>query len=123
MQIRKSRWSRVYESAEEELVELLARKRISARRWTAEEGEEIGPNLSPADMRLWCAEGQLTCTVEGKPYSLQPGDELERASRVWRLCLLRIRALKGSAMKVIALPQNGNSAKFEVQTAKGGSFV
>jgi hypothetical protein len=26
-------------------------------------------------------------------------------------------------MKVIALPQTGNSAKFEIQTAKGGSFV
>lgn len=26
-------------------------------------------------------------------------------------------------MKVTALPQTGNSAKFEIQTAKGGSFV
>jgi hypothetical protein len=26
-------------------------------------------------------------------------------------------------MKVIALPQTGNSAKFEIQTAKGGSFI
>lgn len=75
--VRKSRWSKVYESAEEELVALLARKQIAARRWTAEQGEEIGPKQFTADTQLWCAEGQLTCTVEGKSYSLQPGDVLD----------------------------------------------
>jgi quercetin dioxygenase-like cupin family protein len=77
MQIRKSRWSRVYESAEEELVELLARKQIAAQRWTAEEDEEIGPKQFPVDTQLWCAEGQLRCVVDGKSYSLQPGDVLD----------------------------------------------
>ena len=77
MQIRKSRWSKVYESAEEELVGLLERKHISARRWAAEEYEEIGTAQFPADMQLWCAEGQLMCTVDKKPYSLQPGDVLD----------------------------------------------
>jgi quercetin dioxygenase-like cupin family protein len=78
MQIRKSRWSRVYESAEEELIELLERKQISARRWVAEDREEIAPRQFPTDTQLWCAEGQLVCsTIEDKEYSLQPGDVLD----------------------------------------------
>lgn len=76
MQVRKFRWSRVYESAEEELVELLARKRLPAQRWAAEDGEE-STKTYPADTQLWCAEGQLTCTVQGKTYSMQPGDALD----------------------------------------------
>jgi quercetin dioxygenase-like cupin family protein len=76
MQVRKSRWSKVYESAEEELVQLLERKHIAARRWAAEEGEEIASQQFPTDMQLWCAEGQLTCTVAGQAYSMQTGDVL-----------------------------------------------
>ncbi len=77
MQIRKSRWSKVYESAEEELVQLLERKQISARRWAAEEGQEIATKQFPMDTQLWCAEGQLTCTIGGRTYSLQSGDVLD----------------------------------------------
>ena len=88
MQIRKSRWSRVYESAEEELVELLKRKRISARRWKGEDGEEIAPKQFPSDTQLWCAEGQLTCTVDGRAYSLQPGDVLDIPAKL--SCGMRI---------------------------------
>lgn len=88
MQIRKSRWSRVYESAEEELVELLERKQISASRWVAEEDEKIAAKQFPTDTQLWCAEGQLTCTIEGKTYSLQPGDVLDVPAKL--NCSIRV---------------------------------
>ena len=76
MQIRKYRWSRAYESAEEELVQLLASRRIQAQRWVGEAGEEVDRYFA-TDAQLWCAEGSLTCTVKGKTYSLQPGDALD----------------------------------------------
>lgn len=75
MHIRKSRWSRVYESAEEELIELLERRRIAAQRWAADDGEDIIKQFA-GDTQIWCAEGQLACTVGGQAYSLQPGDIL-----------------------------------------------
>jgi quercetin dioxygenase-like cupin family protein len=77
MQVRKYRWSKVYESAEEELLELLERKNIEAQCWVGEDGEEINDRIYAKNTQLWCAEGQLICTIEGKPYSLQPGDVLE----------------------------------------------
>lgn len=77
MQVRKTRWSKVYEAAEEELVTLLERKQIAARRWSVEDSEELPPKQFAVDTQLWCAEGQLTCTVEGQKYSLQPGDVLD----------------------------------------------
>ncbi len=76
MQIRKFRWSKVYESSEEELMELLTHKRIAARRWELAEGEEI-TGVHPMDTQLWCAEGQLKCVIQGTTYSLQPGDVLD----------------------------------------------
>ncbi|HSW66325.1 MAG TPA: hypothetical protein VLI54_04290 [Bacillota bacterium] len=76
MQIRKFRWSKVYESSEEELVELFAHKHISARRWELGEDEKI-TGVHPIDTQLWCAEGQLRCTIAGNTYSLQPGDVLD----------------------------------------------
>lgn len=77
MQVRKYRWSKVYESAEEELLELLERKNIEAQCWAGEDGEEINDRIYAKNTQLWCAEGQLICTIEGKAYSLQPGDVLE----------------------------------------------
>jgi quercetin dioxygenase-like cupin family protein len=77
MHVRKSRWSRVYESAEEELVALLHARNIAATRCEAEAGEEIGSRTYPTDTQLWCAEGQATCTLQGKTYSIQPGDILD----------------------------------------------
>jgi quercetin dioxygenase-like cupin family protein len=77
MHIRKYRWSKHYESAEEELVQLLAVKQISATRWTAEGGEAIGPRTCSADITIWCAEGTIVFIIASKQYSLQPGDTLE----------------------------------------------
>jgi mannose-6-phosphate isomerase class I len=86
MQMRKFRWSKVYESAEEELVELLEHKHIPANRWTAEEGEESTKKY-PVDMQLWCTEGQLTCAAQDKTYSLQAGDAMDIPAHV--TCSLR----------------------------------
>ncbi len=58
-------------------MELLKRKQIVARRWKAEDGDEIAPRQFPTGMQLWCAEGQFNCTIEGKTYSLQSGDVLD----------------------------------------------
>jgi quercetin dioxygenase-like cupin family protein len=79
MQLRKYRWSKHYESAEEELVQLLAVKNIDAERWTAEPGETFEPHVHPVDTQIWCAEGSIVFTIDtdGKRISLQPGDTLE----------------------------------------------
>src|SRR5690242_19784898 len=77
MELRKYRWSRDYESAEEELIALLNAKGIEAERWTADEGTVFGAHTHPYDKKLWCAEGSLKLTVAGKEFSLQPGDALD----------------------------------------------
>jgi quercetin dioxygenase-like cupin family protein len=76
MDLRKYRWSKDYESAEEELENLLAAMNITAERWTAKAGEAFAPHMNTLDKRLWCAEGSIVFTVNGKPISLQPGDAL-----------------------------------------------
>jgi len=76
MQIRKSRWSQVYESAEEEQQVLFAGKHITAVHWQGKDGQELERHYN-VDTQLWCAEGQLRCTVAGTTYSLQPGDVLD----------------------------------------------
>jgi mannose-6-phosphate isomerase class I len=77
MKLRKYRWSRHYESAEEELVALLATKHIDAERWTADGAENLEPSVSTADKQIWCAEGSIVFTVGNQKYSLQPGDALD----------------------------------------------
>ncbi|MEO8105580.1 MAG: hypothetical protein ABI602_04580 [Candidatus Saccharibacteria bacterium] len=77
MDLRKYRWSRDYESAEEELENLLAAKNITSERWAAEAGHVFTTQMFALDKRLWCAEGSLTLTVNGRPFSLQPGDTLD----------------------------------------------
>lgn len=77
MQLRKYRWSRHYESAEEELHGHLASRGITAERWTAEAGQVFAPHSHPRDKQLFCAEGSITLAVAGKSISLQPGDALD----------------------------------------------
>jgi quercetin dioxygenase-like cupin family protein len=77
MQLRKYRWSKHYESAEEELFELLRTKNIKAERWESEAGEELAAQAHEYDKQLWCAEGSMVLRINGKPYSLQPGDTLD----------------------------------------------
>jgi len=80
MELRKYRWSKDYESAEEELEGLLVAMNITAERWTAEAGQAFATHMHAFDKRLWCAEGSITFTVNGKPISLQPGDALDLPS-------------------------------------------
>ena len=77
MQIRKYRWSRDYESAEEELEQLFKHKHIKAERWHAQEYEQFDEHQHDYDKQLWCAEGSIIFTVAGKRISLQPGDALD----------------------------------------------
>ena len=77
MQLRKYRWSKVYESAEEELVALLKQRQIEAIYWQGEDGEEVSERQFAVDTQLWCAEGQLVVTADSTVYSLQPGDVLD----------------------------------------------
>lgn len=77
MQLRKYRWSKAYESAEEELVALLAAKKITALRWAAEEDAILPEQVHPVDTQLWCAEGQFAVSVDDKMFSMQPGDTLD----------------------------------------------
>ncbi|HYH74768.1 MAG TPA: hypothetical protein VD735_02290 [Candidatus Saccharimonadales bacterium] len=77
MELRKYRWSKAYESAEEELVELLAAKKIVALRWAAEEDAILPEQIHPQGTQLWCAEGQFMVTVDDKMFSMQPGDVMD----------------------------------------------
>lgn len=76
MQPRKTRWSKVYESSEEELVHFLRSREITAKRWVADEFEQLpGRNLSTVT-DIWLAEGSAKFTADSKNYSMQPGDAI-----------------------------------------------
>ena len=77
MNVRKYRWSKHYESAEEELLGYLAAKNIEATRWTADEMQAFEPHVEPVDQQLWCAEGSIIYTINNQRFSIQPGDTLE----------------------------------------------
>ncbi len=77
MQLKKYRWSRDYESAEEELLQMFITKKIASQRWTAEGDEVLAPRVHALDRKLWCAEGSIIFTVNGKNISLQAGDALD----------------------------------------------
>ena len=76
MSFKKFRWSKVYESSEEELLELLDIQGIEAERWSAPEFHEFKHVAFDEETTLWCAEGSLTLTVENTPISMQPGDAI-----------------------------------------------
>jgi quercetin dioxygenase-like cupin family protein len=76
MQILKTRWSKVYESSEEELVALLRSRGIATTHWSAAEFEELPERTLPADTTIWLAEGSATFRIDGKNYSMQPGDTI-----------------------------------------------
>ena len=74
MHIQKFRWSRVYESSEEELVSLLKVRNIPSTRVHAEAGDTAATQHSDNSFTLWCAEGSLLFETESAKISLQPGD-------------------------------------------------
>ena len=77
MNVRKYRWSRHYESAEEELQALLHAKNIEAERWAASEYEDFKPHTHKLDKQLWCVEGSIEFTIDARKVTLQAGDALE----------------------------------------------
>lgn len=74
--IQKSRWSKVYESSEEELTDLLDAKGITAERWALEAYDQLEPRSHGEDTQLWCAEGSLSIVAGAQTISVQPGDTL-----------------------------------------------
>ncbi|GAC1387511.1 MAG: hypothetical protein NVS1B7_0790 [Candidatus Saccharimonadales bacterium] len=77
MNAKKYRWSRTYESAEEELVDFLADKNIIASRWSAAAETVYPSHVHTVKKQLWCAEGSIQFNVGGTQFSLQAGDALE----------------------------------------------
>jgi len=77
MEVKKYRWSKTYESQEEELICLLATLEVTAERRVMEEYGEISSAVYEHQSRIWCAEGSIIFNVSGKDVSLQPGDTLE----------------------------------------------
>jgi hypothetical protein len=77
MQLKKYRWSRDYESAEEELQQLFSRHHYEPVRWHGSEHQVYGLKTAIQDTKLWCAEGSIFYSVSGQRYSLQPGDALD----------------------------------------------
>lgn len=76
MSIQKSRWSKVYESSEEELIDLLDAMNVSAERRNLEAGQPLELQNYHTKTRLWCAEGSIIIRDETSQVSLQPGDTL-----------------------------------------------
>lgn len=76
MDLKKFRWSRVYESSEEELETYLHDKNLQAERWAAEEFHDFGGQVFDQDTTIFCAEGGLVFEIDNQKISLQPGDAL-----------------------------------------------
>jgi quercetin dioxygenase-like cupin family protein len=80
MSIRKFRWSRVYESTEEELRDFLDAKGVEAERWTADEFQDLDGQVYNHDVTIYCAEGSIVYEIGTKKFSLQPGDAISIAA-------------------------------------------
>ncbi|MGF7229619.1 MAG: hypothetical protein ACQR33_06615 [Candidatus Saccharibacteria bacterium] len=77
MNPRKYRWSRVYESAEEELLDFLMAKQITATRHHLESYDTQSVPAVSTLTHLWSAEGAAVVAVADQTFSLQPGDVLD----------------------------------------------
>jgi len=74
MNLQKFRWSRVYESSEEELVMLLRARNIKSKRVVAHAGSAPTEQHSDRSITIWCGEGSLEVRTDSTSISLQPGD-------------------------------------------------
>ena len=72
--IQKVRWSKVYESSEEELVEFLRARGVAALRTHLDEYSELTIPPHAGDTTMWCAEGSFNLNAGGAVVSMQPGD-------------------------------------------------
>jgi mannose-6-phosphate isomerase class I len=75
MKLQKFRWSKVYESQEEELVSLLSSKNIEFSSKDIAEFESLEVDISK-NSTIWCAEGSFSLESGGQRISMQPGDAL-----------------------------------------------
>lgn len=73
MNLKKFRWSKVYESSEEELLAYLHGRNYQAQLITAEALSEKSQQYSDPHT-VWCAEGSLVIRSGSTKVSLQPGD-------------------------------------------------
>jgi mannose-6-phosphate isomerase-like protein (cupin superfamily) len=76
MKLKKSRWSKVYESSEEELAAFLQAKGVTSRIQEVPSFEITEEASFSQDTTLYCAEGSLTFQTSDTSISLQPGDSL-----------------------------------------------
>ncbi len=76
MKYQKTRWSKVYESSEEELVELLDSRAIIYERWQTAEFHDFGDQQFEHDTTFWCADGSIVFIIAGKRVSIQAGDAI-----------------------------------------------
>ncbi len=72
---KKFRWSKVYESSEEELVAFLQSRGKEFTLIHAETGETVR-QISEQACTIWCAEGSLALKQDATSMSLQTGDAL-----------------------------------------------
>ncbi len=77
MQLHKYRWSKNYESAEEELLKLLDTQRVIVPRHDCPAGASTPTQACLVDTHVWCAEGSMVLNVSDQRFSLQPGDTLD----------------------------------------------
>lgn len=76
MTIQKFRWSKVYESSEEELTAFLHAKDLQAERYNLQATDMPTTHELAGTKRLWCAEGSLTIGYGATTMSLQAGDAI-----------------------------------------------
>lgn len=76
MDMRKYRWSKTYESAEEELLSLFQVKKITGERTVLDPYDALDDQQAANGCHVWCAEGSLTVVTATKRVPLQPGDAL-----------------------------------------------
>lgn len=72
----KFRWSRVYESNEEELHAFLEARGIVAQRVYLEEFAQTPGTVPDTDTVLYCADGSMTVVVDTDKLAAQPGDAI-----------------------------------------------
>jgi mannose-6-phosphate isomerase class I len=73
MKLQKFRWSKVYESQEEELVRLLTSKNTEFKTQDIDESGSL-EMVTDRNIALWCAEGSFKLEADGQSISMQPGD-------------------------------------------------
>lgn len=74
---KKFRWSQVYESSEEELIDLLQIRQLDSNRIYANADDEQQEQLTNTPTTIWCVEGSFTIQINASAISLQPGDAID----------------------------------------------